>query len=311
MTPEGQEQMENFGQGLFDNAVSQIPIIGDIYSGARQYQMDMEQQRYDRAQTQLNRDREDNAVQRRARDLEAAGLSKTLAAGGAAQAGQVVKSSAPQLSKGTAVQDALGMRSELMGQMKMKQDIARSQEEIKGIRLQNQKQEIENKYIDDLRKGQVLKAQLENQYSAETIQDRIKLVGEKLTGEQINNINKNLDSKLKEQRITTESLNQARLIVENAMKNYKLANLMPYERQKAIEEVEIKRVALDLAKAQSKEFERNVGIFKNLNLPSSGNLGAGMIGQVITGVQSAPGVVGTAVDNISNQVKNILDMYSK
>ena len=40
--------------------------------------------------------REDNAVQRRAADLKAAGLSKTLAAGGAAQAGPVVATQAPQ-----------------------------------------------------------------------------------------------------------------------------------------------------------------------------------------------------------------------
>ena len=43
--------------------------------------------------------REDNAVQRRAADLEAAGLSKTLAAGGAAQAGPVVAIQAPQKGK--------------------------------------------------------------------------------------------------------------------------------------------------------------------------------------------------------------------
>lgn len=40
--------------------------------------------------------REDNAVQRRMADLTAAGLSKTLAAGGAASAGQVVSTTAPQ-----------------------------------------------------------------------------------------------------------------------------------------------------------------------------------------------------------------------
>lgn len=42
--------------------------------------------------------REDNAVQRRASDLQKAGLSKTLAAGDAAGAGTAVSTSAPQLS---------------------------------------------------------------------------------------------------------------------------------------------------------------------------------------------------------------------
>lgn len=42
--------------------------------------------------------REDTAVQRRVKDLEAAGLSKTLAAGGAAQSGHVAKTEAPQFN---------------------------------------------------------------------------------------------------------------------------------------------------------------------------------------------------------------------
>lgn len=43
--------------------------------------------------------REDNSVQRRAQDLQAAGLSKTLAAGDGAGAGQVVGTSAPQMGQ--------------------------------------------------------------------------------------------------------------------------------------------------------------------------------------------------------------------
>lgn len=42
--------------------------------------------------------REDTAVQRRAKDLKAAGLSQTLAAGGGAQAGPVIHTQAPQIS---------------------------------------------------------------------------------------------------------------------------------------------------------------------------------------------------------------------
>lgn len=44
-------------------------------------------------------EREDNAVQRRAKDLESAGLSKTLAAGNPAQAGSVIKTDALQDTK--------------------------------------------------------------------------------------------------------------------------------------------------------------------------------------------------------------------
>lgn len=58
-----------------------------------------EQFEYQKSLQQTMFSREDNAVQRRAADLEAAGLSKTLAAGGAAQAGPVVSTQAPQKGK--------------------------------------------------------------------------------------------------------------------------------------------------------------------------------------------------------------------
>lgn len=56
--------------------------------------------------------REDNAVQRRAQDLEAAGLSKTLAAGSAAGAGAVVKTTAPQIDRATKINNALSLISQ-------------------------------------------------------------------------------------------------------------------------------------------------------------------------------------------------------
>lgn len=52
-----------------------------------QYQQDLQNQIFQR---------EDNSVQRRARDMEAAGLSKTLAAGGGAGAGAIVGQTEPQ-----------------------------------------------------------------------------------------------------------------------------------------------------------------------------------------------------------------------
>ena len=73
-------------------AGSGIPFISGAAAGAMQganlnYQKNLQQQIFAR---------EDNSVQRRANDLEAAGLSKTLAAGSSAGAGQVVNTSAPQ-----------------------------------------------------------------------------------------------------------------------------------------------------------------------------------------------------------------------
>lgn len=86
--------------------------ISNSISQAQQfdYQKDLQQQIFQR---------EDNAVQRRAKDLAAAGLSKTLAAGSSAGAGQVVATQAPQ--------------SNVMDRVLMAMQLQKSQAEIKQI----------------------------------------------------------------------------------------------------------------------------------------------------------------------------------
>lgn len=79
---------------------------------------------YVKEQNQITRDREDTAVQRRIDDLRKAGLSPTLAAGSAAQAGNVVKPEAPQVkvSPAQAAAQALSL-------MQMKADISKTNAE--------------------------------------------------------------------------------------------------------------------------------------------------------------------------------------
>jgi len=72
------------------------PLL-DIGSNVLNYGMQVEQRNYQRNLQQQVFAREDNAVQRRVHDLEAAGLSPVLAAGSAAQAGPVVSTVTPQL----------------------------------------------------------------------------------------------------------------------------------------------------------------------------------------------------------------------
>lgn len=78
-------------------------------------------------QKQLQKDifaREDNAVQRRVEDLKAAGLSKTLAAGSAANAGSVVSTTAPQNQFRSNLQGIVGQMADYMSTM---EDVKRKQ----------------------------------------------------------------------------------------------------------------------------------------------------------------------------------------
>lgn len=60
------------------------------------FQLQKDQFNYQKELNQIFMDREDNAAQRRAKDLQAAGLSKNLAAGSAASAQTMTSGSAPQ-----------------------------------------------------------------------------------------------------------------------------------------------------------------------------------------------------------------------
>lgn len=74
------------GLGLGMNAITNMMNFG-MQNSNLGYQKKLQQQIFER---------EDNAVQRRVADLEAAGLNKNLAAGSSAGAGSVVSTSAPQ-----------------------------------------------------------------------------------------------------------------------------------------------------------------------------------------------------------------------
>ncbi len=87
--------------------------------------------------------REDNAVQRRAADLENAGLSKTLAAGDGAGAGQVVNTKAPQTS---VIDDILRG----MSVSQMQADVKRTQAQTENLLKQNEEidSRIESQVVD-------------------------------------------------------------------------------------------------------------------------------------------------------------------
>lgn len=75
-----------------------VGALGNMIQGGLNYGLQKKQFEYQKQLQERVFQREDTAVQRRSADMANAGLSKTLAAGGAASAGPVVQTQAPQLS---------------------------------------------------------------------------------------------------------------------------------------------------------------------------------------------------------------------
>lgn len=92
--------------------------------------------------------REDNAVQRRAADLQKAGLSKTLAAGDAAGAGTAVSTSAPQLSMVDKVATGLNYAQQMA-------NVRKTEEETQNLLVQQREAE-----------SRILSQDLERQYTS-------------------------------------------------------------------------------------------------------------------------------------------------
>lgn len=124
----------------------------------KNYKLQKEQFEYQKGLQERMFEREDNAAQRRAADLQAAGLSKTLAAGNAAQAGPVVKTDVPQMaSKGREMAMQTGQQT-----MALALDIARARADISKTMADT-----------EVSRQTARKVGLDSDYAEQTLTDRV------------------------------------------------------------------------------------------------------------------------------------------
>lgn len=130
---------------------SGVNAVGSVFSSISNAQAQQKNLDYAKDLQRQVFEREDNAVQRRAADMQKAGLSQTLAAGGGAQAGAVVKTEAPQIHGLENIGDGVSGAVNSYYQIKQAQEqnkllskqIDQADEQIKNLQQQNQNMRTE------------------------------------------------------------------------------------------------------------------------------------------------------------------------
>lgn len=170
--------------------------------------------------------REDTAVQRRAADLKAAGLSQTLAAGAAASSQAPVRLDAPKLNVDPiggylkAQAQAAQVKAAELGFEQQRADIARTEAQTDYIiqQKENLKQDYEFQFLDDPEK--IRERQLRNAFADRTMETRVEAIKAKLTTEQLRQANIEMDTILKQ---SGANLNNVKTWTEKAWTAYAAA----------------------------------------------------------------------------------------
>lgn len=132
--------------GLFAASIAGglIDTFMGASSASKNYRAQMKALEWQKEAQKTTWEREDNAIQRRVKDLRAAGMSPVLAAGQGAQSSGPIQVTAPQYQKNWSLGSALDKASTLMSLMQGKQNIAVTEEQRKLVELQQDALKIEN-----------------------------------------------------------------------------------------------------------------------------------------------------------------------
>lgn len=116
-----------------------LGLVGGLFSGHKQYKIDKARLEWEKEAQKTTWQREDNAVQRRAADLNAAGMNRLLAAGSAAQASAPIHIDAPKYPDLSGIGNPLIAKAQIdMAMAKQTADISQTQAQTKLLQGQLQ-----------------------------------------------------------------------------------------------------------------------------------------------------------------------------
>lgn len=203
-------------------------------------------------------EREDNAVQRRAADLEAAGLSKTLAAGSAAQSSGPIRTDAPQIQ-------GLDMAQMAINLMRMKADVSKTYAETEMIKQQGA-----------LAAASAASQIQEKEYKAEINPLTIQQAKNQIEIQGLNKSLMKLDQAVKALDIKKSDIEVVKKQIEAEISG-------KYSMKMAELEAIAKRMAVDIEQTRRDEAQWNLSKYKQLGYPTGTNLGMFEKGGILAG----------------------------
>lgn len=169
--------------------------VGNFISNGMNFGLQVDQRNWERRKYEEMLRREDTATQRRAADLEAAGLSKTLAAGSAAGTSQVMKTTLPQMGK---MDNPVALFLEAQ---QMKKNIEQTQAEINLKNASAMKASKETEWIDRINGLDLERRTIDNAHARLMNPRFIKEMDLKIDKMGIENSGKRLDNIIKQNNI--------------------------------------------------------------------------------------------------------------
>lgn len=249
--------------------------------------------RWQKQMQQMAWSREDNAVQRRVRDLEAAGLSPVLAAGSSASSSGPIHTTAPQntydAQKGASnMIQGLNLTNAAMALMKMKADIAQTnaqtaytQQQTELSKLRTTGQDLENIYRGESNPLSLDAQKLDLEYKKLTQPDRIKslVLDNESKGQKI--VNLELDQKIKEYGVKQASID----LIKSQIEKDNMALGLDAQQLDNVS----KQVAIQIQ-------QYNLGLYQKMGLPAGVPLSP-----LEKGALSGSGAIGEMLDKIFKQ----------